>query len=213
MDDDFSEGVMNTHDARVAAFAEDNRFAATVTDGYVESLVCAATSEVSDATLSLLGTGPLPRLHRLELWSTGISDEGLRFLSGFSQLRFLVLSDTALIGTGLSHLTCDSLEILRLSKCRGISEMGAPEIARFKNLKELWLDGTSVGDDALRSLGTLQSLVFLKLDDTYVTDVGMAHLTRLTNLKTIALRNTAVSECGYDRLRSQLPSLRGNLFL
>lgn len=204
--------LMASYDQQVVAFAEERRFLAGTNAGYVESLVL-SSPEIHDRDLRILAAGPLPRLTRLEIWDTSISDEGLRHLAGLSRLESLDISETAIDGSGFQHLTCEYLKSLRLRRCKNFGLRGAKKLARFLQLQDLWLDGTAIDDDCLVELRPLQQLVTLKLGETRITDRAIESLSELKALRTVGARRTAITEEGMKRLRAKLPHLSRNLYI
>jgi len=203
---------MALYDQRVVAFAQERRYLARTNGGYVESLVLSSPA-MHDSDLRILSAGPLPRLTRLGIWDTSISDEGLRNLAGLSRLESLDISETVIDGSGLRYLTCERLKSLRLRRCKNFGLSGAKELARFLELQDLWLDGTSIDDDCLVELLPLQRVVMLELSRTRVSDRGVESLAKLKSLRCLGTLNTAMTEEGMEWLHAQLPELTRNLYI
>lgn len=123
--------------ARIRIFSELKRFGVS-------------GPEVKDADLSVLEN--FPKLELLDLGSTSITGDGLRYLSRPSKLRMLFLSDTQIDDAGLIHLTdLTQLEQLHLNGTR-ISNAGLKHLAKLPNLSELSVSNTAVTDAGLDEL-------------------------------------------------------------
>ncbi len=92
-------------------------------------------------------------------------------------IRVLVLSHTSITGEGIRHLRV------------------------LPNLKELYLHGTGITDDAPFEL-LPAGIELVNLDDTRVGDQGIAKLSRLPRLRTLRLRHTEVTDSGAFQLLS-----------
>ncbi len=91
---------------------------------------------------------------------------------------------------GMVHLgQIGSLEYLDLPN-NGITDKGLAHIATLKNLKHLWVCGSSnspLTNTALKHVSKLQSLEYLLIGGIRFTDIGMDDLAKLTNLKELNL--------------------------
>lgn len=99
---------------------------------------------VDDAALESLGK--IKTLERVTLWEQkGVTDAGLKHLSGLSQLSLLTLYGTGVKGPGLTHL------------------------AKLKGLKDLDLKYTAFDDAGLKLLAKLPGLQRVHVGNTKVT--------------------------------------------
>jgi len=120
----------------------------------------------------------------------------LSFLSLFTNLQKLVLTNTQVGDAGLEHLTAlTNLQELDLDGTR-VGDSGLEHLAALTNLIWLHLNDTQVGDAGLEHLSALTNLQFLGLDNTQVGDSGLEHLAALTNLQELYLNNTQVGDAG-----------------
>lgn len=127
-----------------------------------------------------------PKLVRLDLRLTKVTDQGLAALAGHPELRSLSVEGTKITDAGLPHLkTLPQLQYLHLGMER---------------------EGTNVTDAGLQSIGELTGLTWLDLGDTKITNDGLASLAGLTNLTWLSLDDTAVTQEGFAHLTS-LPAL------
>lgn len=134
------------------------------------------TSWVTDG--DLLKLARLPRLQRLDLSRTRISDQGLGYLKKASQLREVNLAYAERIGDPAHAI-----------------------IKEWKQLRRLSLRGTVVGDETAVSASTLPNLEVLDIADTLVADIGIEALASAPRLKEISIGNIRMSELGYQSLR------------
>ncbi len=178
-----------------------------------------------------------PRLKRLDLHDSSISDDFLTNLAGLKHLEHLDLSSTLadtphkprLTDAGLRYLA--RLNCLRTLQLHGlpITDAGVahldslPQLQRLqlggtrvttgqglrglKHLRWLRLDATPITDDALRHLAELPELEQLYLDGTAISDAGLKHLTRLPKLRVLNLHGTKCTADGAAALRLALPFL------
>ena len=129
----------------------------------------------------------MENLHDLQISMTGVSDEGLKELTGLKELHTLDLRLTKVKDAGLKHL------------------------ARLKNLQSLNLSHTAVTDAGLKELGGITNLQ--SLDLTVVegpTDAGLKELAGLKNLRVLDLEYAKVTTTGIAELQKALPRLRIN---
>ena len=174
----------------------------------------------------------LPRLHRLRLADTEVTDAGLTHIERLSNLHELDLRNTQIGDSGLRQLKrLNHLELLRLEGTR-ITDDGLAQLGGLLQLRELYLDGTPISDAGLLQIGRLRNLQRLGLGytqvthrglqelkalpalqalglstDTRVTDRGMDYLARCTSLRSLDLLETRISDRGLEKLKN-LTALR-----
>lgn len=107
----------------------------------------------------------------------------LEFSIGEKQaLSVVVLSNTSVTGDCLQYLTC------------------------LPNLREIYLNGTGIADEApLELIGS--GIQVVNLDDTRIGDTGVAKLRVASALRLVSLRNTRISDRS-AYLLGNLPNLR-----
>ncbi|CAI7836323.1 unnamed protein product, partial [Closterium sp. NIES-53] len=144
----------------------------------------------------------LPRLERLHLGHTIVSDNALEGIGSLTRLKTLGLGHTKVTDAGLRHLTAlSSLEVLGLSVCTGVTNAGMVHVGRLTGLEALSLGGAAVTDDGLHHLTGLSSLKKLCLSKcTGVTNAGMVHVGKLTGLENLGLDGTADTDDGLQQL-------------
>ncbi|WP_339907125.1 hypothetical protein [Symmachiella dynata] len=148
--------------------------------------------------LFLRGTG-------VWLSDTQVSDAGLKYLHGLTNLRELDLRNTQVTDAGLEQLRgLTKLVELSLAMTQ-VSDEGFQKLRGLTKLRYLDLRNTQVGDEGLAHLPGATKLENLWLDDTQVSDAGVDHLRGLTNLQLLTLHNTQVTRAGIERLQKALP--------
>jgi Leucine-rich repeat (LRR) protein len=120
----------------------------------------------------------LPKLNRILLENTKITDAGLSSVSELVKLNCLRLDGTA------------------------VTDAGVTQIRRLTQMRELGLARTNVTDACVVDLREMSRLRSLHLSDTQITDNGLAALKEFTNLEFLSLRNTAVTDEGLASVSS-----------
>jgi Leucine-rich repeat (LRR) protein len=143
-------------------------------------------SQVTDEGLRSLREVGL--LHTVLLSQDGFSlaegKDGARPHSA-ADVRTLHLSMTGVTDAGLKELTgLKNLTTLELNSAR-VTDAGLKELAAFKKLTTLDLSGTKVTDAGLKDLAALKNLTTLYLTTTGVKGAGLKDLAPLRNLTTL----------------------------
>ncbi len=93
-----------------------------------------------------------PAFSRISLVATDITDEGLYYLQGMTNLRRLFLQKTCIKGEGLVHLKgLDKLEVLGLSHT-DVDDQAVLRLMDFPALKQVYLFNTRVGENVVYAL-------------------------------------------------------------
>lgn len=155
---------------------------------------------IDDSSLELLATEKTLKSTNLNLTNTTINGTGLKFLKDLS-IRSIDLTGTNLSAEGWEELSkLKQIEELNLSK----TNMGEPElrlIARLPKLKALFLGGCkNVDDKCARVVSSIQSLMYLNLSETAVTDSGLEYIADMENLYGIALTKDEITDAGVLKL-------------
>jgi len=133
--------------------------------------------------VEMMDLARLPRLERLDLSHTRITDEGLLLLK-----------------------TAPRINDLNLYYAELITDQGMVAIKEWKHLKRLNLRGTRVSDGALEVVSHLIELEALEIANTSITDNGLDFLITLTSLKELSLGPRRLSDGLLEVLRL-LPTL------
>jgi serine/threonine protein kinase len=142
---------------------------------------------ITDAGLAKLSGFPrAPELRRLGVGSARLTDDGLKVLPRFLNLRsLLIVQSPGVNGRGLVHLKGMGIESLDLSR----TDLRDAELVHLKGLpalKSLELNGTKIAEDGLKQVGGMTQLVRLKLlMCPQLSDAGFRHLTGLQQLQVL----------------------------
>jgi Leucine-rich repeat (LRR) protein len=131
----------------------------------------------------LLDVAQLPKLERLDLSHTRITDEGLLHLKPAKEIRDL-----------------------NLFYAEQITDQGMAAIRDWKNLKRLNVRGTRIFDGTLAIVSGLTQLEALDISYTQVTDNGLDGLVPLTKLKELSIGRSKLNKNALEVLRL-LPTL------
>jgi hypothetical protein len=132
-------------------------------------------TEANDDFMRLLGGAP--KLRVLGLWKSKVTDEGLEHLQELPELANVSLGPAA---------TDNSLEILsKLPSLISIwvdspnvTNAGIEHLRDMQQLELLFLRGTQIGDEALKTIAGLKNLRHLRLVDTNVTPDALCETAR-----------------------------------
>jgi len=140
-----------------------------------------------DADAALASAGRLPRLQRLSIAFTPVSNAGM------NDLRNLA-----------------GLESLKLGYLDGTTGEGFKNIEGLTRLRALELESLPLTDAELSLLRPLTELRTLELEQVKLTDAGMAHLEGLVKLRKLTLDSVAVTSAGLGSIRNmtQLSTLK-----
>ena len=136
--------------------------------------------------MEMIDIARLPKLQRLDLSHTRITDEGMLHLKPANQI-----------------------EDLNLYYAEWVTDQGMTAIKNWKKLKRLDVRGTRISNGTLEIVSHMPQLEALDISNTQITDNGMDMLITLTNLKELALgqgRGSA-ADLGFLRVLTTLTSL------
>lgn len=161
---------------------------------------------------SLLGLAKIETIRQIALYDTAVTDEGLiAFAARAKRLTALHMSSSRLTDRGLSViLSACPIAGLQIHDAQGVTDEIAPLIAQHSEITELYLNGTSIGDDTAKAIEGMPNIWSFCANDTRITDAGLAHLGRMPGLNLISLKSTKVRGHGLQHL-SGLDSL--NIYL
>jgi hypothetical protein len=169
---------------------------------------CSDDKEVSDASLKRFAPKDFPHLRYLNLNDTSVTDAGLHYLEGLTNLYVLYLDDTKLTGEGLAHLQ-GAAGLQRLSiDYSNVTDRALEHIGAFRQLRALDVQNTRVTDAGLKHVTGLTELRSLNLGNNLVTDAGLEHLKRLTKLEFLRLSGTRITDAGVEQLK-EMTQLKG----
>jgi len=137
--------------------------------------------------VEMIDIARLPKLQRLDLSHTRITDEGMLHLKPASQI-----------------------EDLNLYYAEWVTDQGMTAIRNWKRLKRLDVRGTRIANGTLEIVSHMPQLEALDISNTQVTDNGMDMLITLTSLKELSLgqgRRGRAGDLGFLRVLTTLTSL------
>ena len=163
-------------------------------------------TQVSDTTLvSILKK--YPRLDRLELENTDVTDKGVAALGILTELTAVNLDGTKLTDRGLVVLaSLPLLSELHVGRTR-ISDRGLIPLEHCPKLESLSLTGTSVTNEAIAILCRFPNLEELNLDYTQVSDEGLERLPEIRTLEGGSVIGSKVTVEGMRVFRERFPGL------
>lgn len=130
------------------------------------------------------------------------TNDSLRALSAFDELKKLNLRDMQVTDAGLVHLkTLKGLTALSLSFTR-ITDAGLVHLKGMTNLEMLDLYETEITDAGMVHLKGMTRLYSLNLSRTQVTDAGMVHVKGMTRLRSLNLGGTKITGPGLVHLKN-----------
>lgn len=152
----------------------------------------------------------LASVSRLRIWAFAPNSTfGPGILGGLTRLRnlqFLAFNGSELESENLRAVAqFASLRRIDLKNCR----FGPDDFAWLceqwatgacPKLNEIWLEGTTIGDQELRALGKVERGRWIILSNTPISDAGVEYLTGIKKLETLWLQNTRVTETGILKL-------------
>lgn len=115
----------------------------------------------------------------------------LRMLLGDNSYVFIESVDSSPSGNALS--AGSARRLVTFQELRAITYL--------PNLKELFLNHTTVDDSSMLHLQSLNELEFLAISDTSITNDSLSILGRLPNLQNLSLARTNVTDAGIEKLR------------
>ena len=106
----------------------------------------------------------------------------------------------------LTKVYFEKVTRLNLNGTKKVTDAGLKGVAKLKQLKGLYLEGTEITDAALKEVAKLKQLNFLALNLTQITDTGLKEVAKLKQLRFINLEDTTVTESGVAQLQKALPN-------
>jgi internalin A len=143
----------------------------------------------------------------LHLRGTWVTDTELLDVARLPKLVRLDLSHTRITDEGLLHLKpAKQIQDLNLFYAEQITDQGMAAIQDWKNLKRLNVRGTRIFDGTLAIVSGLTQLEALDIAYTQVTDNGLDSLVTLTQLKELSIGRSKLGKNALEVLHL-LPTL------
>lgn len=125
------------------------------------------------------------------------TDEALQWIPKFPKLNRLFLKEGQATDEGLRHVAeLSDLETFFAWDAPHLTDAGVEHLAKLRKLRRIHINGSQIGDGALKVFGGLKNLEDLSLQGNQFTDGGIPHLSHLKSLKSlwIGLSQTKLSE-------------------
>lgn len=106
----------------------------------------------------------------------------------------------------LSHLT--RVGTVSFRDCPGVTRASITQILRVFELRELFVAGTSISNEALVDISKEKSIERLDLSETDVTAEGLQVLGEMPRLRELWLSDSMLSESESRQVRQWLPNVR-----
>ena len=170
------------------------------------------TYEASDAEIAavLHEMRSLPKLIALDLNGSDIGDRSAAELGQFPRLQKIDVRNTILSDEGLRHIgSLQTLDELRLGGSRltaGITGSGLRHLIG-QSLQQLQIDDMGIADDGLAHVAKLAKLRELDLSYSSVRGPGLVHLQELAGLRHLWLPSD-IDRKAARRLQEQLPQVK-----
>ena len=133
-------------------------------------------------------------LQYLDFYDSPFSDEGLQQLGDFSVLEWLgVEKTTGVSDEGVKFIhDIQSLRGLNIENCELTNALFC-HLGDMPELQYLAVKRNKISDEGLRDLGAMPKLIALNLSNTNVSDTWLCELSDLSKLKVLNLENTKVT--------------------
>jgi hypothetical protein len=164
------------------------------------SALCVRSDEFNDATLKELSTWQ--ELEELNLDKTSVAGEGLRHLPEPDRLHILWLDGRFVSEQGLKEIArFRNLRWLSLSNCKRSAVEVTQLLKQLPELRLLNLERASVDRQLMETIGGLTHLQGICLDGTAVRDDDVPSLLRLKDLRYLSMVDTDASVKSLQALR------------
>jgi hypothetical protein len=145
----------------------------------------------------------------LFLANTGVTDETLKKLSAFKDLKYLSLEKTKVTAAGLDAVSGLPIQHVAMQGC-DLSEDAFKAFGKMTELEELWLSNAKMKAEWLKHVSTLPNLKELNLMQADFDDAAVKFVSTMPNLQSLTLNNTNLGDTGFQELL-KLPKLQSLL--
>lgn len=150
----------------------------------------------------------LPTLQALSLEGLSI-DTGVHHLTLLTKLHKLNLGSSDISDQGLEHIAkISSLQSLFLWHTSNISKAGVAKLKRLPQLRNLYVEGTPLDDDIMPSLAQFPRLANLWVVNLPITDKGFKRLRKSKSIQTIWAKGSNISSTGIRKLKKKHPHIK-----
>lgn len=194
---------------RGVAFEQPSRFSNARASELVGIAGLESLELTSTSVTALPNVSAWPRLRRLDLNASPISDAGLTGLDSLGALEMFGGSHTELTGAMLASLgSRPSLRHLELAGLDALDDVAMSSLSTCcTSVTHLDLAGSKAGPKAFAALASLTQLQVLDATDATIADADAKYLAGLHELRRVQLRGTTVSD-KTAKLLQALPKLR-----
>jgi Leucine-rich repeat (LRR) protein len=157
------------------------------------------STDVSDA--GIVALKGIKSLTHLNLTNTRVGDACCRDLAAIESLEFLTFDGTGITDVGLRELRLSKrLNGLSLSDCAQITDASLAEVSKLTGLMSLHINQTNISDEGLKSLRNVKGLRILSISGTQISDAGLTDIGAMRDLTYLDLENTQISDAGLKKL-------------
>jgi serine/threonine protein kinase len=146
-------------------------------------------------------------LKELDIARSDIGDRSIMNLQTLPKLTSLNVGDTHVSATGLRQLHLEKMRLLNADRMLFASEL-LPKLRHSKVLTKLFLAGTGLKDNDIKSISEIRQLTTLDIGDNSISDKGVAHLVNLPFLTHLWISSKNVTPQCIESLR-KMERLRG----
>ena len=166
----------------------------------IQLLQICSDNGLSDADLEIIAS--LPNLRTLSISCKNVTGTGMVYFKDNRMINAVHFRDCVKFGEeGISLLSdLPSLQHLSLSGC-SVSDRDCQSFVLLKNLKNLDLSKTKVGDDIAIYLVQCDKLETVNLYGTLISDYGIDVIGSMSRLRNITVSKSRVTMAGVDRLK------------
>src|SRR5512133_3260216 len=152
--------------------------------------------------ISKRGLDPFVNLESLDMSYSTFGDRAMASLEHMPRLRRLYLRDTSVTDEGLKHIAAlTHLEELDLYGVK-ITDRGVAQLQNLTARRKLILLGAPITDESIPVLAAMPHLTELNLYRSRITNAGLAKLAALRDLTTVDLRYSRVTATGVAALHA-----------
>ncbi len=132
---------------------------------------------------------------------SNLDDNALKHISKIATLRHLDITSTKVTDNGLKYLENNTNLIELLLNGDRITGDGIRSISTIKGLRTLYLDDTDISDKDLQPLANLPHLQTLHLNACKITDSGIDFISQMRNVHRLDFGKTTVTAKGFQKLK------------
>jgi serine/threonine protein kinase len=148
-------------------------------------------------------------LTALILDDANITDASCENFKQLPKLVTLYISDTGITADGLQKLNLEKMVALNINRVKRAKTL-LPRLSKNKVLERLHLIGTELGDEDLKLIGRIRSLLWMDLKNNFFTDAGVSELSGLSKMKDLQIDGMGLTAKSIETFL-QLPALNSLL--